>query len=206
MGELAGRKATGEQRRKPDLLKTPWSLIILRGVYAPATQKNIPKCTPKISTLLVARARRETRGKYIKSWPSSIIHVCLYGHSFGADIASIISRSRRKDIGKGHRKAMVCPRALQLTPTTSKSSPIMTGAILSLCLTFIGIINRPAGTRLAAVSSKGCAEINKDGRRLSMLRMWPTPAWKDAAWGEISTQLFAWDGAYPAALLLPSPV
>lgn len=81
----------------------------------------------------------------------------------------------------------------------------MTGAILSLCLTFIGIINRPAGTRLAAVSSKRCAEINKARRSLSMPRMWPTPAWKDAAWGKISTRLFAWGQSSPSSAAAPFP-
>jgi len=51
----------------------------------------------------------------------------------------------------------------------------MTGAILSLHLTFIGIVNGPAGTKLAAVSSEGCTETNKAKGGLPVLGMQPTP-------------------------------
>lgn len=67
----------------------------------------------------------------------------------------------------------------QLPPSTVKSSPIMTGAILYRRLAFIAIVNGPAGMRLAVVHSERCTEINK--RRIgffsSVLCLKAIPAW-----------------------------
>ena len=67
----------------------------------------------------------------------------------------------------------------RLPPSTVKSSPIMTGAILYRHLAFIAIVNGPAGIRLAVVHSERCAEINKRRRGFFsfVLCLKSIPAW-----------------------------